>query len=176
MGVFYTKHCLSGFVFVKNQAVTIFYFTVHINVNLYFPYFLAHLGEIRYRRSPSNATVQWRVSWKLEWRRTLLWKVPDFLSGTWLSVGSLYAYCPTYVKFSTKYLKVILLNTSEFACKHEDSGSGTTSVGIITISVSPLITKLHFVIIYAVTDPLQPDGNYQCSSWSHPPSSYLVVM
>ena len=67
------------------------------------------------------------------------------------------------------------MKTSEFSCIHKDSGSGTTSAGIITISVNPLITKLHFVIIYAVTDPLQPDGNYQCSSWSYPPSSYLIV-
>jgi len=46
----------------------------------------------------------------------------------------------------------MLLNTSEFACKWEDSGSGTTSPDI-TINVRPLIMKLHF-IIYFVTDPL----------------------
>ena len=45
------------------------------------------------------------------------------------------------------------VNTSEFAYKREDSGSGTTSADI-TINVSPLITKLHFIIIYFVTDPL----------------------
>ena len=94
-------------------------------------------------------------------------RVPDCLSDL---------KCPTYVKFSAKYPNVILLSTSEFVCKHENSGSGTTSAGIITIIVSPLITKLHLVIIYAVTDPLQPDGNYQFPSWSYPPSSYFVVM
>jgi len=47
----------------------------------------------------------------------------------------------------------MLLNTSESACKREDSGSGTTSADT-TISVSPLITKLHFTITKFVTDPL----------------------
>jgi hypothetical protein len=48
----------------------------------------------------------------------------------------------------------MLLNTSEFACKREDSGSGKTSADIITINVRPLMTKLHFIIIYFVTDSL----------------------
>ena len=64
---FYTKHCLSEFVFVKNKAVTlIMHFTVYVYVYLYFPYFLTHLGEILYTRSPSNATEKWPVSLKLE--------------------------------------------------------------------------------------------------------------
>jgi fumarate reductase subunit C len=53
------------------------------------------------------------------------------------------------MKFSTKYLKVLL---SESACRRELSGSGTTSA-IITINVIPLITKLHFIVVYFVPDP-----------------------
>jgi len=56
---FNTKHYLSGFVVVKNEAVTlILYFTLYVYAYLYFPYFLTHVGEILYRRSPSNATEQ----------------------------------------------------------------------------------------------------------------------
>ena len=84
----------------------------------------------------------------------MVWKVPEYLSGTWLSIVSLHAYSLTYVKFSTKYLNVMLLNTSEFACKRDDSSSGTTSADIRKSMLSPLITKLHFIIIYFVTDPL----------------------
>jgi len=58
------------------------------------------------------------------------------------------------VKFSTKYLNVMLLNTFGFACTGEDSGSGTASPDVITINLITLITKLHFIVIYFVTDPL----------------------
>jgi hypothetical protein len=50
----------------------------------------------------------------------------------------------------------MLLNTSELACKREDSDCGSTSADIITINVSPVITKLHFIITCLWLIPLQP--------------------
>jgi len=60
----------------------------------------------------------------------------------------------------------MLLNTSAFACKREDSCSGMTSADIITIIVSSVITKLHFVFNYFVTDPLT--AYWQILGVTHP--------